>query len=126
MNKKVVNLPDSVPTAPYSPAVVVGNLVFVAGQVGFDPVKRQFYGKDIMSQTRGTLQNLKTVLECAGTKMQNVVKTTIYLTNLADFEIVNQIYSEYFPEEPPARSCVQVVAIAYGALIEIEAIATIG
>ncbi|HQP61659.1 MAG TPA: Rid family hydrolase, partial [Anaerolineaceae bacterium] len=78
------------------------------------------------SQTRGTLQNLKTVLECAGTNMQNVVKTTIYLTNLADFEIVNQIYSEFFPEEPPARSCVQVVAIAHGALIEIEAIATIG
>lgn len=125
MRKRIVKLTGSDPIAPYSPAVVVGDLVFVAGQVGFDPEKKQFFGKDIISQTRGALENLKTVLDCAGTNLENVVRTTIYLTEIDDFEIVNQIYSTYFSDNPPARSCVQVVAIAHSALIEIEAIATI-
>lgn len=123
IDRKVVNLLGSSTTAPYSPAVITGNLVFVAGQVGFDPVKREFYGSDIVSQTRGALDNLRIVLEYSGANLNSVVKINIFLTDVTDFEIVNSIYAEYFPVNPPARSCFQVVAIPKGALIEIEAIA---
>jgi 2-iminobutanoate/2-iminopropanoate deaminase len=123
MEKKVINLPGSKPIAPYSPAVEANGFVFVAGQVGFDPIKRCYYGDDIITQTRGALENLKTVLECAGTSNDNVVKTTIFLTDVNDFETVNSIYAEYFKENPPSRSCVQVAALPKGALMEVEAIA---
>jgi 2-iminobutanoate/2-iminopropanoate deaminase len=121
--KKVVNLPGSVPIAPYSPAVEANGFVYVAGQVGFDPVKKRYYGDDIAAQTRGALQNLKTVLECAGSALEKVVKTTIFLTDVEDFDAVNAIYAEYFEKDPPARSCVQVAALPKGALMEIEAVA---
>jgi 2-iminobutanoate/2-iminopropanoate deaminase len=122
-DKKVINLPGSAPIAPYSPAVEANGFVYVAGQVGFDPVKKCYYGDDIESQTRGALENLKTVLEYAGTSLDKVVKTLIFLTDVNDFDTVNAIYAEYFRKEPPARSCVQVAALPKGALMEIEAIA---
>ena len=121
--KRVINLPGSTPIAPYSPAVAAGPFVFVSGQVGFDPVKRCYYGDDITSQTRGMLENLKDVLSHAGSGLEKVVKTTIFLTDVNDFDTVNSIYREYFPQDPPARSCVQVAALPKGALVEIEAIA---
>ena len=121
--KKIINLPGSTPIAPYSPAVAAGGFVFVAGQVGFDPVERRYYGDDIASQIRGMMENLKNVLSHAGSSLEKVVKTTVFLTNVNDFDAFNAIYSEYFPSAPPARSCVQVAALPKGALIEIEAIA---
>lgn len=124
--KKAIKLPGSTPIAPYSPAIEANGFLFVAGQVGFDPVNRCFYGDNIVAQTRGTLNNLKAVLECAGSDMDRIVKTTIFLTDVADFDTVNAIYAEYFKKDPPARSCIQVAALPKGALIEIEAIALAG
>lgn len=121
--KKIINLPGSTPIAPYSPAVVAGGFVFVSGQVGFDPVERRYYGEDVVTQIRGMMENLKNVLACAGSSLEKVVKVTVFLTNVNDFDTFNAIYSEYFPGDPPARSCVQVAALPKGALIEIEAVA---
>lgn len=121
--KKVVNLPGSTPIAPYSPAVKAGGFVFVAGQVGFDPVERRFCGDDAASQIRGMMENLKNVLTHAESSLDKVVKTTIFLTDVNDFDTLNTIYREYFPSDPPARSCVQVADLPKGALVEIEAVA---
>lgn len=121
--KRTVNLPGSTPIAPYSPAVVGNGLVFVAGQVGFDPVEKRYYGDTVQAQTRGALENLKTVLACAGSSLEKVLKTTIFLTDVNDFDEVNAIYAEYFATEPPSRSCVQVAALPKEALMEIEAVA---
>ena len=122
-DKKVVNLPGSTPIAPYSPAIIAGDIVYVSGQVGFDPVERCFYGEDAPAQMRGMLENLKNVLTQAGSGLEKVIKTTVFLTDVNDFDTFNEIYREYFPKDPPARSCVQVAALPKGALIEIEAIA---
>lgn len=121
--KKAINLPGSTTIAPYSPAIEANGFLFVSGQVGFDPIKRCYYGDDIIAQTRGALNNLKTILEYAGSSMDKIVKTTIFLTDVADFDTVNIIYAEYFKNDPPARSCIQVAALPKGALMEIEAIA---
>ena len=121
--KRVINLPGSIPIAPYSPAVEANGFVYVAGQVGFDPVKKRYYGDYIVAQTRGALVNLKAVLEQAGSSLEKVVKTTIFLTDVNDFDVVNAIYTEFFEKDPPARSCVQVAALPKGALMEIEAVA---
>ena len=123
--KKIINLPGSTPIAPYSPAVVAGDFVFVAGQVGFDPVECRFYGDDVATQIRGMMENLKNVLVHAGTTLEKVVKTTVFLTDVNDFDVFNAIYHEYFPTDPPVRSCVQVAALPKGALVEIEAIALV-
>jgi 2-iminobutanoate/2-iminopropanoate deaminase len=88
--------------------VAANGFVFVAGQVGFDSVQKRYYSGDIVSQTRGALQNLENVLGDAGSRMTKIVKTTIFLTDVNDFDTVNAIYMEFFKEEPPAQSCVQV------------------
>jgi len=121
--KRIINLPGSTPIAPYSPAVAANGFVFVSGQVGFDPVERRYYGEDAASQIRGMLENLKTMLAQAGSSLEKVVKTTVFLTDVNDFDTLNVIYSEFFPACPPARSCVQVAALPKGALAEIEAVA---
>ena len=107
---------------PYSQAVRVGNLVFTAGQIGIDPVLGQLR-TGIAAQTRQALTNLQAVLEAAGSSLNQVVKTTIFLQDMADFATVNQIYGSSFTAAPPARSTVQVAALPLGALVEIEAIA---
>lgn len=107
---------------PYSQAVRVGNLVFTAGQIGIDPVLGQLR-TGIAAQTRQVLTNLQAVLETAGSSLNQVVKSTIFLQDMADFATVNQIYGSSFTAAPPARSTVQVAALPLGALVEIEAIA---
>ncbi|MBC8446619.1 MAG: RidA family protein [Chloroflexi bacterium] len=107
---------------PYSQAVRAGNLVFTAGQIGIDPVLGQLR-TGIAAQTRQALANLQAVLEAAGSSLNQVVKTTIFLQDMADFATVNQIYGSGFTAAPPARSTVQVAALPLGALVEIEAIA---
>jgi len=109
---------------PYSQAVRVGNLVFTAGQIGIDPVLGQLR-TGIAAQTRQALANLQAVLEAAGSSLNQVVKTTIFLQDMADFATVNRIYGALFAEAPPARSTVQVAALPLGALVEIEAIALV-
>ncbi len=109
---------------PYSQAIRVGNLVFTAGQIGIDPKTGQLQ-EGLEAQTRQVMANLQAVLRAAGADLSTVVKTTIYMTDLSAFKTVNAIYGEYFTQDPPARSTVQVAALPLGALIEIEAVALV-
>ncbi len=109
---------------PYSQAVVAGPLVFTSGQIGINPLTGQLR-IGIEEQTRQVLANLAAVLEAAGSGMDRILKTTIFLTDIAEFATVNRIYEEAFRGDPPARSTVQVAALPLGALIEIEAIALV-
>ncbi|MBO5727416.1 MAG: hypothetical protein J6R39_02160 [Oscillospiraceae bacterium] len=107
----------------YSHAVSTDALVFTSGQLGMDPATGTLAGEGIQAQTEQALVNVENVLAAAGLTFANVVKTTIFLTDLTDFATVNGIYASRFPSEPPARSCVQVAALPAGARIEIEVIA---
>jgi 2-iminobutanoate/2-iminopropanoate deaminase len=109
---------------PYSQAVHIaaGPLLFTAGQLGIDPATGQLCA-DIAGQTRQALQNLAAILQAAGTDLQGVVKTTVFLQNLSDFDTMNKVYAEFFPQQPPARTTVQVARLPKDALVEIEAIA---
>ncbi len=123
MERYVVNT-EKAPAAvgPYSQAIRCGNFVFTSGQIGINPLTGQVR-IGIEEQTRQVLANLAAVLEAAGSGLDNVVKTSIFLTDIADFSAVNDIYAEAFAGPPPARSTFQVAALPLGALIEVEAIA---
>jgi 2-iminobutanoate/2-iminopropanoate deaminase len=108
---------------PYSQAVQCGDLVFCSGQIALDPKTGELASGDAAMQTRQALQNLEAVLQAAGSSLAQVVKTTIFLVDLADFGKVNQVYGEFFAAAPPARSTVQVAALPRGAQVEIEAVA---
>lgn len=108
---------------PYSQAVCAGDLVYTAGQIALDPATGQMVGDDISTQTDRVLLNLKAILEAAGSGLTRVVKTTVYLQDMADFAQMNQVYSRYFASSPPARTTVEVSALPLGALVEIEAVA---
>lgn len=122
--KKIITAPNA-PAAlgPYSHAVAAGDLLFTSGQLGMDPATGKLAGETIEAQTEQALKNLEAVLAANGMTFANVVKTTIFLADLADFATVNGIYATRFPSDPPARSCFQVAALPAGAKIEIEAIA---
>lgn len=106
---------------PYSQAIKSGNFVFTSGQIGINPLTGQLR-LGIEDQTRQVLANLESVLTAAGSSMDRIVKTTIFLTDITEFSTVNAIYAESFAGKPPARSTVQVAALPLGALVEIEAI----
>jgi len=108
---------------PYSHGVAAGGFLFTSGQIGLDPATGKMVGDSIEAQTEQVLRNLESVLAAAGMSFADVVKTTIFLADLADFATVNSIYGSRFPSNPPARSCFQVAALPAGAKIEIEAIA---
>ena len=108
---------------PYSQAIEIGDTVFLSGQIGLDPKKGSLVTGGIEHETHQVLDNIREVLRAAGLGFGDVVKTTIFLINLADFEIVNGVYGQHFTEEFPARSTVQVAALPRGARIEIEVIA---
>lgn len=108
---------------PYSQAVAWNNLLFISGQIPLNPTTGEMVTGDFESQIRQVLDNLKSILEAAGLTTSSVLKTTIFLTDLADFAKANEIYSQYFAENPPARSTIQVSALPKGAKVEIEAIA---
>jgi len=110
---------------PYSQAIQVGDFVFTAGQLAFDPATGKFVEGGIEEQTRQVLRNIAAVLEAAGSSLDKVVKTTVFLKDMGDFKAMNEVYSEFFPSEPPARSTVEV-GLALGALVEIDAIAVVG
>lgn len=112
------------PVGPYSQAVQAGSFLFLAGQVPLTPDGKMIEG-DVVEQTRQVLNNLKAVLEKAGATMDQVVKTTIFLKDLGDFETVNRVYSEYFTEPYPARSTVEASKLPKGARLEIDAIAAV-
>ena len=109
---------------PYSQAIRVGDLVFTAGQAAVDPERGKLIEAGIEEQTRQTLRNIEAILEAAGSSMNQVVKTTVFLKDMGDFAAMNAIYAGFFGDVPPARSTVQVAALPLGALVEIEAVAT--
>ena len=124
--KKIISTSEA-PAAvgPYSQAVRVGSTIYCAGQIPLDPKSGQIVSKDISEQTRRVLDNISAVLRAEGLSFQNIVKTTIFLADLADFQTVNEVYASYFNQAPPARSTVQVAALPKDARIEIEAIAVV-
>jgi len=126
MDTKVVMSSDA-PAAvgPYSQAVVAGGLIFVSGQLPIDPATGAFPSEDIKELTRQSMKNLGAILKEAGTSMDKVVKTTIYLKDLADFAAVNEVYASFFKGSYPARSCFEVAGLPKGAKVEIEAIAAL-
>ncbi|MGC8856554.1 MAG: RidA family protein [Anaerolineae bacterium] len=122
--KKIV-VTEKAPRAigPYSQAVRIEELVFTAGQIGLDPATMELIEGGIEAQTRQVLTNLKNVLEAAGSGLNYVVKTTVFLKDMVDFAAMNAVYAEFFGENPPARSTVAVAALPKGALVEIECVA---
>ena len=108
---------------PYSQAIEVGNLVYTSGQLPIDPATGSFPEGGIKEQTRQSLLNVKAILEAAGTGMQNVVKTTVFMADMNDFADMNGVYAEFFAEPFPARSAVAVKTLPKGALVEIEVVA---
>ena len=117
---------DKAPAAlgPYSQAVKAGNLLFVSGQIPIDPTVGQMVENDIAVQTRQSLTNVKNILEAAGYSCADVVKTTVLLSDIANFAPMNEVYAEFFPENSPARACFAVKDLPKAALVEIEVIAS--
>jgi 2-iminobutanoate/2-iminopropanoate deaminase len=124
LEKRVIRT-DNAPAAigPYSAGIVAGKFVFTAGQIGLNPENGQMVEGGVKEQARRALTNLKAILEAAGSSLENVVKTTVFLQDMADFTKVNEVYAEFFTANPPARSAVQVAALPKNARVEIEAIA---
>jgi 2-iminobutanoate/2-iminopropanoate deaminase len=124
MEKKVIQT-EKAPKAigPYSQAIQAGNLLFLSGQIPLDPASGELVKGDIREQTRRVLENLKGVLESQHLGMDDVVKVTIFLKDIGNFNQVNEVYATYFPSSPPARSTVEVARLPRDAGIEIEAIA---
>lgn len=122
--KHVVEAKDA-PQAigPYSAAVKTDTMVFTAGQLGVDPGSGEFSSGNIQSQTRQALENLRAVLLAAGSSLTNVIKTTVFLRDMDEFKAMNEVYAEFFKEEYPARSAVQVARLPKDAAVEIEAVA---
>lgn len=123
MNKQVIKT-DNAPEAigPYSQGIIVGDFVYTSGQIPINP-KTGIMETDIKLATKQSIENIKAILEEVGTSLENVIKTTIFLKDLNDFNVVNEVYATYFNENNPARSCVEVVRLPKDAVIEIEAIA---
>src|SRR4030095_15128494 len=122
MNKTISTAGAPAAVGPYSQAIRIDNLVFCSGQIPLDPKSGKIVEGDIRAQTRRVMDNITAVLRAEGLTFENIVKTTIFLTNLADFQTVNELYGSYFKSDPPARSTVQVPALPKGANVEIEVI----
>ncbi len=110
------------PIGPYSQAVKSGGFMFASGQVALDPKTNEFFGGDIRQQTERVMENIKAIVEAAGSNLHHVVKTTVFLKNMNDFGAMNEIYAKYFAAAPPARSTVEVARLPKDALVEIEVI----
>ena len=122
--KKIIHVPNAPrPLAPYSPAVVANGFVFVSGQIPLDPQTGDLVSADIETETHQVMQNVEAVLKASGSDWNQVVKTSIFLTDLSDYAAVNGVYAQYFDNQTaPARECVQVVRLPRGARVEISVI----
>ena len=126
MERSVVHTSKVSPArVPLSQAIKVGDWVFASGQLGMDPKTGRLIGGGIKGETRQVCENLKAVLEAGGSSLARVVKVTIYLADLAELMAMNEVFSEYFPQDPPARTTFQAAGLVAGARVEIEAIATV-
>ncbi len=125
--KHVINTENApVPIGPYNQAITSGHLLFTSGQIPINPTTGEMVPGGIREQTIQVLENLKSVIEAAGSTLDDVIKTTVFLTDMADFPELNTLYAEYFGEDnAPARSTIQVAALPKGALVEIEGIAKV-
>ncbi|MGA2750342.1 MAG: Rid family detoxifying hydrolase [Verrucomicrobiota bacterium] len=124
MNKYIIKPAAAAPAGgPYSHGVRIGDLLFCAGQIPIVPATGQPLAGDIRAQTQRVLENIKIILHDQGLTLANVVKTTVFMTDLADFSKMNEVYGGFFDKDPPARTTVQVAALPRGAQVEIEAIA---
>ena len=123
MNQPIYTPNAPAAIGPYSQAVQAGNMLFVSGQIPIDPATGAFAGSDIAAQTHQSLTNVKNILAAAGYSLNDVVKTTVLLADIADFAAMNAVYAEYFSEKKPARACFAAKDLPKGALVEIEAIA---
>jgi 2-iminobutanoate/2-iminopropanoate deaminase len=111
------------PIGPYSQGIRANGFLYVSGQVALDPKTGELAGADIRQQTQRVLENVRGILEGAGSSLHHVVKTTVFLKDINDFAAMNEVYAKYFPSAPPARSTVQVARLPKDALVEIEVIA---
>lgn len=125
-DKEVLKVPGAVAGLPFSPAIRVGDVIYLAGQLGNRPGTRELVAGGIAGQTRQTLENIKMVLEAAGSSMDRVFKCTVFLADIADYEPMNLVYATYFPTDSPARSTVAGSGLALGARVEIECMAVVG
>jgi len=124
MSKTIINTPQApAPIGPYNQAVLSGNTLYMSGQVCIDPVTGELKNGSIEEETEQVMKNVEAVLAAGGMKFENVVKTTIFLTSMADFPVVNEIYGRFFPNNPPARSTVAVAGLPKGVNVEIEVVA---
>ena len=125
MIKRIIQT-EQAPTAigPYSQAIRIGDFLYTSGQIALDPESGIFLSGEIEEETEQTLKNISAILQAGGVNFENVIKTTVYLSDLNDFTRMNQVYEKYFSKNKPARACVQVAALPKGAKIEIDAIAS--
>ena len=123
--KRTIVSTEKAPAAigPYSQAVKTDTMVFVSGQLAFDPATGNLITDDIKTETRQAMNNLKTILEASGSSLEKVVKTTLFIKNMDDFTLVNEVYGEFFTEKYPARACVEVARLPRDAHFEAEAVA---
>ncbi len=128
MNRKEVIISDQLPApkGPYSPAIRAGNLVFVSGQGPVDPGTGEVLRGSIKEQTELVLNNLRLILEAAGSSLERVVKTNVYLDKIADFAAMNEVYAGFFPKDPPARTTIEAANLPLGISVEIDLIALVG
>ena len=124
--RQVVQPPGTAVGLPFSPAVRVGNMLYLSGQIGNRPGTRELADTGITGQTRQALENIKALLASAGSSLDRAVKCTVFLTDIRDYAAMNTVYATYFPKDPPARSTVAGSGLALGARVEIECIATAG
>lgn len=124
-DKEVIQAPGSLEGLPFSSAVRVNNMLYLSGQIGNIPGTRQLAPGGVAAQTRQTLENIKAILEYAGSSMDQVVKCTVFLLDIEDYAAVNEVYATYFPEDPPARSAMAASGLALGAAVEIECLAVV-
>jgi 2-iminobutanoate/2-iminopropanoate deaminase len=124
--RQAVSAPDAAkPIGPYSPGIRAGNLLFLSGQVGFDPATGALIDGDISAQTEQVMRNIGALLKAAGTDFGNVVRTTVFLADMGEFAKMNEVYARYVVDPPPARSTVQVARLPRDARVEIDVIAVI-
>lgn len=126
VDKVVVHAPGAAPAiGPYSPAIRVGNLLFLSGQIPLDPATGQLIDGDVRAQTTRVLQNMGELLKAGNAEFANVVRTTIFLADMNDFSVVNEVYASFFREPYPARATVQVARLPKDVRVEIDAIASL-